>query len=190
MGTRQSESLGDSAASGGGHGDGRGVPYSFSLNAPEVVLAFGESLSSGMIDAGRSGSNLDAYHKQVMRYLRRESQLQLQWLQQRGLLPLDSLCNSHHQADEHGNHRRPTPRPDSPGNQRAVDPPPQQQQQQDQPSLAQLHGFDWGWLARADEQSGSNRFVGTGGSVNRILPPFPPISELGSGAGEGFSAER
>ena len=76
--------------------------------------------------------------------------------------------------------------PDSPGNQeRAVDPPPQQQQQ-DQPPLAQLQSFDWGLLARADEHSGSSRFVGTEGSVIRILPPFPFVSELGSRAGEGL----
>ena len=28
--------------------------------------------------------------------------------------------------------------------------------------------------------------MGTGDGMNRILPPFPPVSELGSGAGEGI----
>ena len=142
MGIRQSKSLDGSASSGGGHDGGRGVHYSFSIDVPEVVLAFGESLSSEMVDAGRSGSNLDVHHQQVVRHLRRESQLQLNRLQQLRPLPLDSLCNPNHQADEHDNHRRPTPRPDSPGNQgRAVDSPPQQQQQ-DQSPLTHLQGFD------------------------------------------------
>ena len=101
MGIRQSKSLDGSAGSGGGHDGGRGVHYSFSIDVPEVVLAFGESLSSGMVDAGRSGSNLDVHHQQVMRHLRRESQLQLHRLQQLRPLPLDSLCNPNHQADEH-----------------------------------------------------------------------------------------
>ena len=142
MGTRQSKSFDGSAGSGGGHDGGRGVHYSFSIDAPEVVLVFGKNLSSGMVDAGRSGSNLDVHHQQVMRHLRRESQLQLHRLQQLRPLPLDSLCNPNHQADEHDSHRRLTPRPDSPGNQgRAVDSPPQQQQQ-DQSPLTQLQGFD------------------------------------------------
>ena len=126
MGIRQTESFDGSTGSGGGHDGGRGVHYSFSIDAPEVVLAFGESLSSGIVDAGRSGSNLDVHHQQVMRHLHRESQLQLYRLQQQRPLPLDSLCNPNHHADEHDNHRRSTPRPDSPGNQgRAVDLPPQ-----------------------------------------------------------------
>ena len=56
VGTRQSELFGGSAAS-GSDGSGRGVHYGFSLGASEVVLVFGENLSSGMMDAGRSGSD-------------------------------------------------------------------------------------------------------------------------------------
>ena len=100
-----------------------------------------------------------------MDQLRQESQLQLSKIQQQRPLPLNSLCNPHHQPNECHNPRRPTPRPDSPRNlERAVDPPP----------LAQLPGFDWGLLARADEHSGSSRFVGTGvaGTVFR-LPSLP-----------------
>ena len=61
---------------------------------------------------------------------------------------------------------------------------PKQQQQLDRSPLAQLQGFDWSWLARADERSGSSWLVVTGDGVNRISPPFPPVSELSSGAGK------
>ena len=63
MGIRQSESFDGSTGSGCGHDGGRRVHYSFSIDAPEVVLAFGESLSSGIVDVGRSGSNLDVHHQ-------------------------------------------------------------------------------------------------------------------------------
>ena len=96
MGIQQSKSFDGSAGSGGGHDGGRGVHYSFSIDAPEVVLALWENLSSGMVDAGRSGPNLSVHHQQVMRHLHRESQLQLHRLQQLRPLPLDSLCNPNH----------------------------------------------------------------------------------------------
>ena len=114
---------------------------------------------------GRSGLDLDVHRQQVMGHFRQESQLQLQQLQPQRPLPLNFPYSPNHQANEHHNNRRPIPRPDSPGNKRrAVGRPPQQRpQQQDQPPLAQLQGFELGWLARADEQSGSNRFVRTGG---------------------------
>ena len=139
--TRQSELFGGSAAS-GSHGSGRGVHHGFSLGASEVVLVFGENLSSGMMDAGRSGSDRHVRRQQMMRHSRQESQLQLQQLQQQRPLPFDSPCSAHHQANES------IIRPDSPGNQMiAVGPSPQQQQQQqlqDQPLLAKLQGFDLG----------------------------------------------
>ena len=150
--------MGGSAASGGGVGGDHSVHNDVSLGGSEVVLTFRESLSSGIMNAGRSESDLDVDHQQVKGHLRQESNLQLQQLQQQRPLPLDSLCNPHHQANERHNFRRPAPRPDSPGNQgRVVGPPSQQQQQLDQPPLAQFQGFDWSWLARADEQSGSSR---------------------------------
>ena len=78
----------------------------------------------------------------------------------------------------HQNYLWLTPGSDSPGNQvRTVGLPPhqqQQQQQQQQQPLNQLQGADLGWLARADEQSGSSWFVGTGGNMNRISPLFSP----------------
>ena len=46
-----------------------------SLDESEVILTCEESLSSGMSDAGRSESNLDLQHQQVMGQLRQESQL-------------------------------------------------------------------------------------------------------------------
>ena len=178
--------MGGSAASGGGLGGDHSVRNDVSFGGSEVVLTRRESLSSGMVDAERSESDLDVHHQQVKGHLRQESKLQLQQLQQQRPLPLNSLGNPHHQANKRHNPRRPTPRPDSPGNQgRAVDPPSQQQQQLDQPPLAQVQDLDWSWLARADEQSGSGRLEGTGDSVNRISPPFPPVSELSSGAGKG-----
>ena len=145
--TRQSELFGGSAAS-GSHGCGRGVHHGFSLGASEVVLVFGENLSSGMMDAGRSGSDRHVRRQQMMRHSRQESQLQLQQLQQQRPLPFDSPCSAHHQANEHHNYHKSIIRPDSPGNQMiAVGPSPQQQQQQqlqDQPLLAKLQGFDLG----------------------------------------------
>ena len=129
VGTRQSESLGGSAASGGGVGGDHGVRYGFSLDGSEVVLACGESLFSSMMDAGKFESDVDVQYQQMMDRLRQEAQLQLQQLRRQRPLPLDSLCNPYHQASEQHNHRRLTPRPDSPGNQgKAVDPPSQQQQ--------------------------------------------------------------
>ena len=146
-----------------------------------------------MMDAGRSGSDRHVRRQQMMRHSRQESQLQLQQLQQQRPLPFDSPCSAHHQANEHHNYHKSIIRPDSPGNQMiAVGPPLQQQQQQlqDQPLLAKLQSFDLGRLARADEQSESSRFVGTGGGMNRISPPCTPVSEPGSEASEGFVAER
>ena len=82
-----------------------------------------------MMDAGKFESDVDAQYQQMMDRLRQEAQLQLQQLQRQRPRPLDSRGNPHHQASEHHNHRRLTPRSDSPGNQgRAVDPPSQQQQ--------------------------------------------------------------
>ena len=189
VGTGQSESLSGSDASGGGGGDGGLSIYNgLSLDASQVILVSGESRSLRMMDVGRSGSDLNVHRQQVMRHFRQELQLQLQQLQQQRPLPLNFPCSPHHQANEHHNNHRRTPRPDSPGNKRrAVGRPPQQRlQQQDQPRLAQLQGIELGWLARADEQSGGSRFVRTGGGVNRMLPSFPPVSKPGSGAGEGF----
>ena len=77
MGTVQTESLGGSAASGGGVGGGHGIRNRFSLDESKVVLTCRESLSSGMSDAGMSESDLDVQHQQVMGHLRQESQLQL-----------------------------------------------------------------------------------------------------------------
>ena len=91
----------------------------------------------------------------------------------------------------HQNYRRLTPGLDSPGNQgRAVGLPPHQQQKQQQPPLNQLQGADLGWLARADEQSGSSWFVGTGGDMNRISPLFSPYPSWDLGLAKGFAAER
>ena len=166
VGTGQSESLsGSDGSGGGGGGGGLGIYNGFSLDASQVILVSGESRSLGMMDMGRSGSDLDVHRQQVMRHFRQESQLQLQQLQPQRPLPPNFPCSPNRQANEHHNNCRPIPRPDSPGNKRrAVGRPPQQrQQQQDQPPLAQLQGFKLGWLARADEQSGSNRFVKTGG---------------------------
>ena len=90
----------------------------------------------------------------------------------------------------HQNYLRPTPGSDSPGNQvRVVGLPPHQQQQQ-QPPLNQLQGADLGWLARADEQSGSSWFVGTGGDMNRISPLFSPYPSWALGPAKGFAPER
>ena len=75
MGTIQSESLGGSAASGGGVSGGHGVLNGFSLDESDVVSTCAENLSSGMSDAGRSESNLDVQNQQVMGQLRQESQL-------------------------------------------------------------------------------------------------------------------
>ena len=75
MGTIQSELLGGGAASGGGVDGDHVVRNGFSLDESEVILTCGESLSSGMSDAGRSESNLDLQHQQVMGQLRQESQL-------------------------------------------------------------------------------------------------------------------
>ena len=55
VGDRQSKSLGGSAAMVGSVGGGRDVLNDFSLGDSEVVLAFEESLLSGIMDAGRSG---------------------------------------------------------------------------------------------------------------------------------------
>ena len=66
MGTIQSESLGGSAASGGGVGGGHGARNGFSVDKYEVVSTCGESLSSGMSDAGMSESDLDVQYQQVM----------------------------------------------------------------------------------------------------------------------------
>ena len=55
VGARQSKSLGGSAAMVGSVGGGRDVRNDFSLDDSEVVLAFEESLLSGIMDAGRSG---------------------------------------------------------------------------------------------------------------------------------------
>ena len=118
--------MGGSTASGGGVGGDHSVRNDFSLGGSEVVLTCRESLSSGMMDTVRSESDLDVHHQQVKDHLRQESKLQLQQLQQQRPLPLDSLCNPHHQANERHNPRHPPPRPDSPGNQgRAVGPPSQ-----------------------------------------------------------------
>ena len=121
VGIQQRESLDGSAASGGGGGfdGGCGVRDGFFLDDSEVGLAFGESLSPGILDVGRCGSELGVRREQVLRHFRQESQLQLQQLQQHRPLPL----------------------------------------------------------------------VGTGGVVNRTSPPFPPVLEPGSGAGEGFRGE-
>ena len=54
-GTRQSKSLGGSAAMVGSVRGGRDVRNDFSLDDSEDVLAFEESLLSGIMDAGRSG---------------------------------------------------------------------------------------------------------------------------------------
>ena len=83
---------------------------------------WGASPSPKILDAGRSGSDLDIRREQVLRHLRQESQLQLQQLQQ---------------LQQH----RPLP------------------------------------------------LVGTGSSVNPASPPFPPVFEPGSGAGEGFRGD-
>ena len=124
--TWQSELFGDSEASGSGGGD-RSVHFDFSLGASKVVLAFGENLSSGIMDAGRSGSDRHVRRQQVMRHSRQESQLQLYQLQQQRPLPFDSPCSAHHQANKHHNYHKPMPRSDSSSNQkRAVGPPPQQ----------------------------------------------------------------
>ena len=77
VGTRQSELLGGSAASGGGVGGDHGVHFGFSLDGSEVVLTCGESLSSSMMDAGRSESDVDAQYQQMIDRFRQESQLQL-----------------------------------------------------------------------------------------------------------------
>ena len=74
--TRQSESLGGSAAS-GGNGGGRGVRCGFCLDTDEVFLAFEASLSSGMMYAGKSRSDLDVRRQEVIRNFRQGSQLQL-----------------------------------------------------------------------------------------------------------------
>ena len=55
VGDRQSKSLGGSAAMVGSVGGGRDVLNDFSRDDSEVVLAFEESLLSGIMDAGRSG---------------------------------------------------------------------------------------------------------------------------------------
>ena len=55
VGDRQSKSLGGSATMVGSVGGGRDVLNDFSLGDSEVVLAFEESLLSGIMDAGRSG---------------------------------------------------------------------------------------------------------------------------------------
>ena len=116
--TRQKESLGGSAASGGGGGGGRDVHGGSSFDASKVISPFRESLSSGMMDVGRSGSDLDVRRQQVMLHFRQELQLQFQQLQQQRPLPLDFPCSPHHQPNKHRNHHRPTPKSDSPGNQR------------------------------------------------------------------------
>ena len=64
MGNIQSELLGGSAAS--GVGGGHGVRNGFSVDEYEVVSTCGESLSSGMSDAGMSESDLDVQYQQVM----------------------------------------------------------------------------------------------------------------------------
>ena len=109
--TRQNESLGGSAASGGG-GGGRDVHDSSSFDASGK--AFRESLSSGMMDVGRSGSDLDVRRQRVMRHFRQELQLQFQQLQKQRPLPLDFPCSPHHQGNKHHNHHRPTPKSDLP----------------------------------------------------------------------------
>ena len=53
--TRQSKWLGGSAAMVGSVRGGRDVRNDFSLDDSEVILAFEESLLSGIMDAGRSG---------------------------------------------------------------------------------------------------------------------------------------
>ena len=95
--------MGGSAASGGGVGGEQSVRNDVSLGGFEVVSTCRESLSSGMVDAGRSESDLDVHHQQVKGHLRQESKLQLQQLQQQRPLPLDSLGNPHHQANERHN---------------------------------------------------------------------------------------
>ena len=165
VGTGQSESLsGSDGSGGGGGGGGLGIYNGFSLDASQVILISEESGSLGMMDVGRSGSDLGVHRQQVMCHFRQESQLQLQQLQPQRPLPLNFPCSPHHQATEHHNNRRPILRPDSHGNKRraAGRPPQRRQQRQDQPPLAQLQVFELGWLARADEQSGSSRFVKTG----------------------------
>ena len=102
VGTRQSELFGGSAGS-RSDGSARDVHYGFSFGTSEVVLAFRENLSSGMMDAGRSGSDRHVRRQQVMRHSRQESQLQLQRLQQQRPLPFDSPCSAHHQANGHHN---------------------------------------------------------------------------------------
>ena len=84
VGTRQSESLGGSAVGGGGVCGGHGVHNGFSLDDSEVILTCGESLSSRMMDAGRSEPDVDVHHRQMMGRLRQEPQLKLQQLSNRG----------------------------------------------------------------------------------------------------------